>query len=860
MSVRRANAPAQDAWSWRTSCRRTSNYVADGLGHGGIARVLWQRMGGGVTESSFDSWFANATNNPPLPYQRELAIAKKLYRLVRVPTGLGKTQAILAAWLWRRRYADDATRSATPRRLVYCLPMRVLVEQTRDVAASLLKCAGLGAEVRVHVLMGGEDADDWDTHPEADAILVGTQDMLLSRALNRGYAMNRYRWPIHFALLNEDCLWVVDEPQLFGAGLPTTAQLAAFRRRFGTHAPSATIWASATLDPSWLRTVDVQPEVDCAPELALGEDDARHPVVRQRLRAKKDVLRADVTVGDAKGLASLILREHRAGTRTIVVVNTVKRARELYALLRASGRGEPMAKTSKRRKKGDPVVVVPEVVDRAQAVIVHSRFRPDDRKARVIEALAPLGPQGTIVVATQVIEAGVDVSCTTLITELAPWTSVVQRLGRCNRRGEDADARVFWCPLPSKPKERKSAALPYDLAEMDRAETALETVRDGSPGALTELGVTLGERPPTQVVRAKDIIELFDTTPDLSGADVDVSRFIRDGDERDVHVFWRAFETPGEQAAPRRAELCAAPIGELQDLLKTSRRRAWRWDLSERRWIHADRLVPGMELLLHSDTGGYSPDRGWDPAASGAVSAIDRIGPDEGTSAADRSDDDDPLSRRQCLSLTQHSTDTAREAETLVAALASALPPELRATIVRAARWHDVGKAHHVFQDTLRRSGCAEAAGLLAKSPGNARHSRPGFRHELASALAALAHGEPDLIAYLLAAHHGKVRLRIRSQPMEARPPQDDRLFARGVWDGDELGEVDLGNGERVAPTVLCLDYMRLGGSERVGASWTARMTALRDDPSIGPFRLAFLETLVRVADERASGNPGSNE
>lgn len=809
----------------------------------------------------FDVFFARATNYPPLPYQRELAIANELYRLVRVPTGLGKTQAILAAWLWRRRYADGATRSATPRRLVYCLPMRVLVEQTRDVAALLLERAGVGADVRVHVLMGGEDADDWDTHPEADAILVGTQDMLLSRALNRGYAMNRFRWPIHFALLNEDCLWVVDEPQLFGAGLPTTAQLAAFRRRFGTHAPSATMWASATLEPRWLQTVDVQREVDCAPELALGADDALHPVVRQRLRARKDVLRADVTVGDVAGLASLVLREHRAGTRTIVVVNTVKRARELHALLHAPRRGEPTTKKAQRRKKGDSVVVVPEVADRARAVLVHSRFRPDDRNARVFEALAPLGPQGTIVVSTQVIEAGVDVSCTTLITELAPWTSVVQRLGRCNRRGEDADARVFWCPLPSKPKERKSAALPYELGEMDRAETTLKTVRDGSPGALTELGVSLGEPPPTQVVRAKDIIELFDTTPDLSGADVDVSRFIRDGDERDVHVFWRTFDrAPGEPAAPRRAELCAAPIGELQDLLKTSRRRAWRWDLSERRWVHADRLVPGMELLLHSETGGYLPDRGWDPAASGAVSAIDRVAADEGTSAADRSDDDDPLSRRRCLSLTQHSTDTAREAEKLVAALASALPAEVRAAIVRAARWHDVGKAHPVFQDTLRRSGCAEVPGLLAKSPGSARHSRPGFRHELASALAALAHGEPDLIAYLLAAHHGKVRLRIRSQPKETRPAEDDRLFARGVWDGDELGVVDLGNGERVPPTVLCLDYMRLGGSERVGASWTARMAALRDDPSIGPFRLAFLETLVRVADERASGNPGANE
>ena len=41
--------------------------------------------------------------------------------------------------------------------------------------------------------------------PKRPAILIGTQDMLLSRALNRGYGMSRYRWPMHFGLLNNDC-------------------------------------------------------------------------------------------------------------------------------------------------------------------------------------------------------------------------------------------------------------------------------------------------------------------------------------------------------------------------------------------------------------------------------------------------------------------------------------------------------------------------------------------------------------------------------------------------------------------------------------------------------------------------------
>ena len=104
--------------------------------------------------------------------------------------------------------------------------MRTLVEQTAQVARKAidrLTAHGIVDKDRfeVHVLMGGEVSDTWDAYPERECILIGTQDMLLSRALNRGYAMSRFRWPVHFGLLNNDCLWVFDEVQLMGDGLAT---------------------------------------------------------------------------------------------------------------------------------------------------------------------------------------------------------------------------------------------------------------------------------------------------------------------------------------------------------------------------------------------------------------------------------------------------------------------------------------------------------------------------------------------------------------------------------------------------------------------------------------------------------------
>ena len=212
---------------------------------------------------------ALGADRQPDTWQAALAI-DAWPRVLIAPTGSGKTAAVTLGWAARRLRNPDTT----PRRLVWCLPMRTLVEQTaRAVEEWLRKLAtdevdGEGRLPRpedVHVLMGGVDADGWLERPERPAVLVGTQDMLLSRALMRGYASSRALWPMEFALLHEDAQWVFDEVQLMGAGRATSAQLDAFRqseaeraRRAGraAGARSRSLWISATLDPDWLATVD----------------------------------------------------------------------------------------------------------------------------------------------------------------------------------------------------------------------------------------------------------------------------------------------------------------------------------------------------------------------------------------------------------------------------------------------------------------------------------------------------------------------------------------------------------------------------------------------------------------------------
>jgi CRISPR-associated endonuclease/helicase Cas3 len=66
----------------------------------------------------------------PFAFQAHFAQADTLPSTIRGPTGLGKTATIVLGWIWRRFYASEKVRETTPRRLVYWLPMRTLVEQT----------------------------------------------------------------------------------------------------------------------------------------------------------------------------------------------------------------------------------------------------------------------------------------------------------------------------------------------------------------------------------------------------------------------------------------------------------------------------------------------------------------------------------------------------------------------------------------------------------------------------------------------------------------------------------------------------------------------------------------------------------
>ncbi len=80
-------------------------------------------------------------------------------------------------------------------------------------------------------------------------------------------------------------------------------------------------------------------------------------------------------------------------------------------------------------------------------------------------------------------------------------------------------------------------------------------------------------------------------------------------------------------------------------------------------------------------------------------------------------------------------------------------------------------------------------------------------------------------------------------------------MFASGLWEDGDVCAADLGGGMIAKAGVrLSLQPMQLGGD----TSWTANV--LKRLAQLGPFRLAYIEALLRAADCRASGKEDSDE
>ena len=714
---------------------------------------------------------------------------------------------------------------------MYALPQRSLTEQVAGQAARWLASLGLADQVALHVAMGRarEAQRDWRMDMHKPAIVIGTADVLVSKALNRGYGIGRDSCPIDCALVTNGAHWVIDELQLCQQAATTLRQLAAFTQASGTAEPFGLTCMSAT-GPGGPPEAAGHLARDVAGILP-GE---RTGELAVRLGAERIIRRLDAEPGDYRAIAATARDRHRAGTLTLVVLNTVEAARAVHQALR-----------------GGPVA----------CALLHSRFRALDRAG--LMAAVTGHPDDRIVVATQVVEAGLDLSAAVLITEAAPWPALVRRAGRCNRTGLVRDAELWWIP-PAAPQ-------PYALADIDASSAELAGLggRAVTGEDLLSRDMAITE---TQgaVLRQGDVTALFDTAPSQDGEDIDISLFVRDAEDLDAQLAWASWTAepaagapPAEARAPGADFRCQVPLGQIRALARDIP--VWRLDQALGRWVAVTPQAPleaGEILLVSAADGGYDPLGGFDPAARGPVPGSPSIDPAGG--AGEPAPLEPWSAAGRWVPLDRHSEDTRDHAAALLSVIAPALPDGAARSAVTAAYLHDVGKAHQVWQDALCGVAPPEwrdevtAGRPWAKSGTSKRLLFEGgvaFRHELASLLIldGPLHGlladvpDADLARYLVLAHHGKLRVQVRDpRDPGAAIAGETRHTLRGLEAG-ATSDIPPLLGQPAARLTVRLDQFQPGGER----SWARTALGLRD--RYGPFVLAYLETIVRIADWRAS-------
>lgn len=761
----------------------------------------------GPQAPTFARLYQLATGHLP-PAHHARAAAAGLPAAAQVPAGDGKTGLVLA-WLWRRLHGPAAARGETARRLVWALPQGMLAEPAAAEIRRWIARLELAGEVALHVVAGAREQStgDWREDMHRPAILVGTTDMLLSKALNRGYGLNRPMCPIDFALTANGAHWVIDEARLCPQAITTLRQIVGFAGKTGTAEPLGLTVLSAAPQPAAFRRLAAEP-------------------------------------GDYRAIAASALDRHAPGTLTLVVLNTVPAAQRVYRQLRA---------------------------ERPDVTLLHSRFRGVERDGRLAVIAGPA--RDGIIVATPVVEAGVgDLGAALLITEAAPWGPLALRARHGDRtRGP---AEVLWLPPPATDDQSGIAEVAAKLARLDGEPLT-------SDAFLSPPGAARGR--PRAVLGAGEFAALFDTAE----SDTDIAPYLRDTDDLDAEVAWATW-TAGADGAdgapapdvrhPAPEYRCRVAIGEAVALARG--RAVWHFDRAAGRWapLAAERPEPGELLLVNAADGGYDAETGFAPGARAPVAnspelltqeeaaaraaAAGLTAPEEGEVTYVARD----LAPRRWQSLDEHSELTRDQAAALLAALEPSVPREAAAAAVVAAYLHDAGKAHPIWQDAL----CAQAddgerdevaAGRpWAKSGATAKAGRlefasgPGFRHELASLL--LLNGplrgllatspDPDLTRYLVLAHHGRLRTRVNDPAEEA----GGRVPGRPLLGLEQGAASDIPPmlGHRATTLTVDLAPFPPGGD----GPWAATARSLLD--RYGPNTLAYLETVVRMADWRASG------
>ena len=331
---------------------------------------------------------------------------------ISLPTGAGKTLIGLQS-------AMKLASKFSLKTIVYVLPFISIVDQNTDVAKNV--CDKVQEDH--HLVSMERETEDLTTLERfvisfryfKDPLIVTTLakfwEVLYSPAANDSMSLHRLK----------DAVVILDEPQSIPAkywqGFGETLKF--LSEKLGTHF----ILMTAT-----------------QPMIAKGEELAPK-VSFPRNRHEYNVSNEKITLDDMKVIIDENASYHNRSS--LVILNTRKEALKSYVLLRN---------------------ILGENLFFLSAWVI-----PEERMKRIkkLKELEKLGRRRNLV-STQVIEAGVDLDFDYVFRDMAPFDSIVQAAGRCNRRMMNEVGRIDIAEIVREDKSGRSyASYVYDDISLD---------------------------------------------------------------------------------------------------------------------------------------------------------------------------------------------------------------------------------------------------------------------------------------------------------------------------------------------------------------------------------------------------------
>lgn len=367
-------------------------------------------------------------DNPPYAYQERVCNEVLAGRnvILRAPTGAGKTEAALGPYLLaRQREIKNCSQNADkhfPRRCILASPMRTLAKDLHKRAKKVNEDSALGLDVRLHT---GENPEALQL--EGD-IVITTVDQLLSNYLHVPYSTNWGGRNIGAGGVIASYV-VLDEFHLFD---PERAFRTALAMATALKGVTPFLFMTATFSEELTQKLAAETgAVVISP--TPGELATMHSQQKTRtLRRVEATLSAREVVG-------------AHGRRSIATANTVDRVQTLYADLQRLQAGEALNEDEHALHRQLQGVTLE---------MLHSRYFPthrNKREERLAELLGEDSEENVILVASQAVEVGLNISSEQLHTEVCPANSLLQRAGRNARfAGEHGVVSVYALPTDEK--------------------------------------------------------------------------------------------------------------------------------------------------------------------------------------------------------------------------------------------------------------------------------------------------------------------------------------------------------------------------------------------------------------------------